>query len=454
MNTIAKAQELIGEQQNLTKEQKQAVGLLSIGTFLEYFDLMLYVHMAVLLNELFFPKYDPHTTALLSALAFCSTFVFRPFGALLFGWIGDNIGRKATIIITTTMMSFSCLVIANLATYDQIGITAAYLLTMCRAIQGMSSVGEVIGASLYLTEITQPPIRYPVVTIISICSNLGGTAALAIGSLFTSFGFDWRLAFWFGLGIAFIGVIARTALRETPDFADAKRRLKRTFERSERDPTEVLKNNKIINEKVNKKTALALFLIYSAWPACFYFVFVHCGNILKTSFNYSSVQVIHHNLIVSIVKFIALLVLAYASYRIHPLKVIKIRTAIFSIFIMYLLYCTINHNNTADTPLQLLLIQSFVIVFGFGDSPALPIFLIHFPVFKRFTSASFAFALSHALMYTVTSFGLVYLINYFESWAWGLIIIMIPTGLGYVWGINHFWTLEKNTTNEYRQKLV
>jgi hypothetical protein len=55
------------EQKNLTREQKKAVGLLSIGTFLEYFDLMLYVHMAVLLNELFFPKFDPHTTKLLSA---------------------------------------------------------------------------------------------------------------------------------------------------------------------------------------------------------------------------------------------------------------------------------------------------------------------------------------------------------------------------------------------------
>ena len=77
-------------QHSLTREQKEAVGLLSIGTFLEYFDLMLYVHMAVLLNELFFPKYDPFTNSLLSAFAFCSTYLLRPFGALLFGYIGDN----------------------------------------------------------------------------------------------------------------------------------------------------------------------------------------------------------------------------------------------------------------------------------------------------------------------------------------------------------------------------
>ena len=95
------------EQKRLTREQKEVVGLLSIGTFLEYFDLMLYVHMAVLLNELFFPKTDPFTASLLSAFAFCSTYILRPFGALLLGYIGDNIGRKATIIISTGIMALS-----------------------------------------------------------------------------------------------------------------------------------------------------------------------------------------------------------------------------------------------------------------------------------------------------------------------------------------------------------
>ena len=115
--------ELVEANQKLTKEQKEAIGLLSIGTFLEYFDLMLYVHMAVLLNDLFFPKYDAHTMQLLAALAFCSTYLLRPIGALIFGWIGDNLGRKFTVIMTTSMMAVSCLVMANLSTFAQISIT-------------------------------------------------------------------------------------------------------------------------------------------------------------------------------------------------------------------------------------------------------------------------------------------------------------------------------------------
>ena len=114
----------------LNREQKEAVSLLQIGTFLEYFDLMLYVHMAVLLNEIFFPQYDPFTTSIVTAATFCSTFVFRPIGALIFGRIGDKFGRKPTIVITTAMMAISCLVMANLPTYAQIGITAAWIITI------------------------------------------------------------------------------------------------------------------------------------------------------------------------------------------------------------------------------------------------------------------------------------------------------------------------------------
>ncbi|MCC8369713.1 MAG: MFS transporter, partial [Rickettsia endosymbiont of Oxypoda opaca] len=192
----------LGEKRIFTKDQKKAIGLLSIGTFLEYFDLMLYVHMAVLLNELFFPTTDPHTAYLLSTLAFCSTFIFRPAGALVFGWLGDNIGRRSTVIITTMLMAFSCFVIAVLPTYAQLGIMASWGMIACRVLQGISSMGEIIGADLYLTETIKPPACYPAVALIESFCALGGFAALGIASLVTSFGINWRLAFWFGVVIA------------------------------------------------------------------------------------------------------------------------------------------------------------------------------------------------------------------------------------------------------------
>ena len=101
---------------SFTRTEIDAIGLLQMGTFLEYFDFMLYVHMSVLLNEIFFPATNPHVSNLLSSFSFCSTFIFRPFGSLLIGYIGDRIGRKATVVITTFMMAVSCSVMAMLPT--------------------------------------------------------------------------------------------------------------------------------------------------------------------------------------------------------------------------------------------------------------------------------------------------------------------------------------------------
>ncbi|WP_341791813.1 MFS transporter [Rickettsia endosymbiont of Gonocerus acuteangulatus] len=195
------------EQVSLTRNQKEAIGLLSIGTFLEYFDLMLYVHMAVLLNELFFPKGDPKVAFIYSASAFCSTFVFRPFGALLFGWIGDNIGRKPVILIATFLMACTCIGIAVLPSYDEIGFTATVLITLFRALQGISSATEVTGAELYITEMVKPPLQYPAVASTTFFSTLGSLAALAIATIVTSRNFNWRYAFLFGAFVAVTGLI-------------------------------------------------------------------------------------------------------------------------------------------------------------------------------------------------------------------------------------------------------
>ena len=215
----------------LKREEKEAIGLLSIGTFLEYFDLMLYVHMSIFLNELFYPQSDPNTAKLLSALGFCSTFVLRPFGALLFGWMGDNIGRKSTVIITTAMMSLSCLIMYTLPTYAQIGISASWLMTLCRMMQGMSSMGEIIGAELYLTETIERPLVFPVVGFLTISLGFGAMAALAVASLVTNSEFNWRNAFLIGAVIALVGVVGRMRLRETPEFVDAKCKYQKLIEK-------------------------------------------------------------------------------------------------------------------------------------------------------------------------------------------------------------------------------
>ncbi|WP_375333549.1 MFS transporter [Candidatus Tisiphia endosymbiont of Xenochironomus xenolabis] len=423
-------------QTSLTREQKEVVGLLSIGTFLEYFDLMLYVHLAVLLNELFFPKYEPFAASMLTAFVFCSTFIFRPIGALIFGYIGDRAGRKATVIITTIMMAISCVIMANVPTYAQIGITASIIITVCRILQGMSSVGEIVGAELYLTETIKPPIQYPTVAFVAVASVIGTTAALGIASLVTSYGLNWRLAFWIGAIIALVGGVSRTTLRETPDFVDAKLRLKKKCEKANIDIKE-LANAPIFNKKVNKKLVLYLFIVNCVWPVCFYFAYVHCGSLLKSSFGYSAEQVIHQNFIVSIIQLVGMSFISYLSYRIYPLKILKVKLVIFSIFIV----CSPYILNNITEPFFLFLLQAFLVLFDFGRVPAVPIFFKYFPVFKRYTYNSMIYAVSRALMYVITSFGILFLTKYFGHW--GLLIIMIPISVGFAFGLRHFQKLEK-----------
>ncbi|MFU7503285.1 MAG: MFS transporter, partial [Candidatus Tisiphia sp.] len=421
------------------RDQQKAVGLLSIGTFLEYFDLMLYVHMAVLLNELFFEPADPHTASLMTAFAFCSTYVLRPVGALIFGWIGDNIGRKATVIITTLMMSLSCFVIANLPTYAQIGISASYMVTVCRIVQGMSSMGEVVGAELYLTELINPPMQYPVVAFLSIAISVGTTVALGVATLALSIGLNWRMAFWFGAGVAIIGVLARTTLRETPEFANAKRRVKQNIKLVIN--TDAFEKTLIWNKKVNIKTAWSNFALISTWPIWFYTTYVYSSSILKNTFKYTTEQVISHNLGVSMISMLNAMLLTYLSYKINPLKILKIRLIIFAVVILPCPYLLNNLINVSE----LLLFQLIVILLGPTGFPAVPILYKHFPVFKRFTYSTVIYALSRALIYVITSFGLVYLVEYFSHW--GLLVIIMPALIIYYYGRNHFEKLEAEASN-------
>ncbi len=424
------------EQRSLNKEQKEAVRLLSIGTFLEYFDLMIYVHMAGVLNELFFPKTDPHTTALYSAGAFCTTYLLRPLGALIFGWIGDNIGRKSTVIITTFMMSSACVVMANLPTYEQVGIVAVWIAIICRAVQGMSSMGEIVGAELYLTEMLAPPIQYASVGLIGACAVLGTVGALAISSLVVCYGINWRIAFWIGAIIAFVGSVARKKLREAPEFADAKRRIKKVFKTTNTD-INILKNDPIWQEKVNKKTVIAFFLLQCALPVCVYFIYIYCGNILKTSFGYTVPEIIKHNFIVCIMELLITLILCYLSLKVYPLLIIKITLLIFSIFMIFCPYLL----NNVNSPYQLFFIQFFIVLWKQCLNPATPICLKSFPIFKRFTYASMTFSVSRAMIYVISAFGFVYLVECFGNW--GIWFIIIPIIIGFTYGLLHFENLTK-----------
>ncbi len=436
---------------SLSRPQKEAVGLLQVGTFLEYFDLMLYVHMAVLLNDLFFPKTDPKTASLLAAFAFCSTYLLRPFGALFFGYIGDHLGRKTTVIMTTMIMSISCIIMATLPTYAQIGISAAWLVTLCRVAQGLSSMGEVIGAEIYVTEITKPPVRYPAVGLIACASRIGTVVALGVAMLVTMQGFNWRNGFWIGAAIAVVGSVARTRLRETQEFVDMKGRINRAIKEVKEQKLE--KADKLMalketldQQPVNWKTMSAYFAIASGTALSIYFNYIYCGDLLKR-LGFSPEAIIYQNFIVSMIEFVGMGGAVFLSYRIHPMKILKFRALLYLPFVCIFPFL-LSNSPTAST---IFFIQVIGAMIGLGGVPGVAVLVAHFPVFKRFTYISFMYAVSRSLMAVVTSFGLVYLTDYLGYW--GLYLILLPVTLSFLWGVTQYEKLENLTQKSFLRSL-
>jgi len=430
------------------RKQKEAIGLLSVGSFLESFDLFLHVHMAVLLNELFFPKADPHTVALQRAFSYCATFVLRPFGALLFGYLGDSIGRKATIVITTLVMAVTCLLMAMLPTYAQIGIMASWIAIVCRILQGLSALGERVGAELYLTELTKPPLQYTIVGLIFCAIDMGGVAAIGVSALVTSYGFNWQFSFLIGAVVALVGATARTKLKESPEFVDAKRKMKIDIQEGVKSQAEL---DYIVAHQgtLDKKTSLAYFLACCGGPVGFYWVYMYCGHLLQDTLGCTAHQVLSQNFVVGLVQLVGSLSLSFLGSKIYPLRILKFTGVTFCLIVLAS-PLLLRH---VSTPLDLFFFQAIAVLFIPSGLPAGPIFYKHFPVLKRFTYTSFLFAMSRAVMAIFASFGLVYLVRYFDYW--GLLILIVPVLVGYGWSVMYFEKLEctvrDNPAKPYRR---
>ena len=414
----------------LVKQQKEAIALLSFGTLLEYFDLMLYVHLSVLLNDLFFPKTDPMMAKLLGATAFCMTFVLRPAGGYIIGRIGDVIGRKATIYITTFIMAGTCVTMAALPTYEEVGIWATVMILLCRMFQGFSSLGEVIGAGVYLFETLKSPHKYVANAIIDMASRAGGFFALGIATLVFDSNFSWRYAFLIGAAIAVISFVARTRLRETPEFANYQSRME---VQKQLDPKYV------VNEKVDKKALVGLFFNIILTPIVFYVAYIYLGDFMKSNMGMTPEQVINHNFKFSILEITILGCFAYLYQFIHPIKIIKVSTFVFIGSILFIPYC-LENIHVLGGEIIIFALQMGMELVAFMN---ILIWFRHFPISKRFTTVATIFGISSASGYAVSSYGLIPLTEWFGYY--GIWALYLPFVIGFIWALKYLIKLEKDS---------
>lgn len=200
-----------------------------IGTFTEYYDSGLYALVAPTIATQFFPKENP-TAALLSTFAiFALGFLTRPLGAVLFGQLGDRLGRTRAMTLAILLMAAATVGIGVLPTWEAVGVLAPILLLLCRVTQSISVGGEFSGATSYLLETTDPRKRGFVIGILNasvafpffVCIGVvyGLSAALAEAS-FDSWG--WRIPFLLATPLGLVGLYLRMKLEESEAFEQMK----------------------------------------------------------------------------------------------------------------------------------------------------------------------------------------------------------------------------------------
>lgn len=211
-----------------TKEVRRVIGAASLGTIFEWYDFYLYGALVSILGKHFFSGVDPSLTLIFALLSFAAGFIVRPFGALVFGRLGDAIGRKYTFLATIVIMGLATVGVGLLPGYETLGIYAPITLVILRMLQGLAIGGEYGGAATYIAEFSPNGRRGENTSWLQSTGSLGLCLALAMigatryltGDAFDDWG--WRVPFVASILLLLISCVIRMTMKESPAFERLK----------------------------------------------------------------------------------------------------------------------------------------------------------------------------------------------------------------------------------------
>ena len=213
----------------MSAEQKKVIFASSLGTVFEWYDFYLYGSLAAIIARQFFSGLDAGSAFIFALLAFAAGFIVRPFGALLFGRLGDMVGRKYTFLITIVIMGLSTFIVGLLPNYASIGVAAPVILIALRMLQGLALGGEYGGAAVYVAEHAPHHKRGAYTSWIQTTATLGLFLSLmvilgvrtAVGeAAFADWG--WRIPFLVSILLLAVSVYIRLSMNESPAFQKMK----------------------------------------------------------------------------------------------------------------------------------------------------------------------------------------------------------------------------------------
>jgi MFS family permease len=219
----------VAENRPMTPEEKKVIFASSLGTVFEWYDFYLYGSLAAIIAKQFFSGLDAGAAFIFALLAFAAGFLVRPFGAIVFGRLGDMIGRKYTFLVTILIMGLSTFIVGVLPSYASIGVAAPVILIALRMLQGLALGGEYGGAATYVAEHAPHGKRGAYTSWIQTTATLGlflsllvilGTRTALGEQAFSDWG--WRIPFLVSILLLGISVWIRLSLSESPAFQKMK----------------------------------------------------------------------------------------------------------------------------------------------------------------------------------------------------------------------------------------
>lgn len=249
------------------------------GNMLEFYDFTLFGTFSLILSKVYFPAGDTTTSLLQSLAVFGAGFLMRPFGALLFGYIGDKFGRKKALMLSVLLMGIPTFMMGALPSYEQIGLLAPITIMICRLVQGLCTGGEYNGAAIFALE--HVGAKGPGLTGGIICGSagLGALAALGVDAIVSLEGmpdWGWRAAFMLGATCSLFGWYVRARMSESPEFKALQKK------------GEIIDSSPIMEVFRSQKLSVVTTLVIGALDGILsYFVFVFLAVYLEITHGFS-----------------------------------------------------------------------------------------------------------------------------------------------------------------------
>lgn len=374
-----------------------------IGNLFEWYDFALFGYFASIIGKLFFPSEDKSVELISAFGVFAAGFLVRPIGGMIFGYIGDKMGRKKALVLTIISMAVPTVIIGFLPSYETIGIAAPILLVIMRMLQGLSMGGNYGGAITFTTEHTNPKHRGFIgsfaVTSCLVGILLGSATAALFAYIFGEADLEawgWRIPFVMGVLICFVGFYMRRKVPESPEYVNVE------------ETGEICENPILEVFSKHRSTLVRVVLSVMLHDLSFYLLFVFMATHMSENLGLSKETSLTVNTLNLIVVSICTIFFGWLSDRWGRKTVLMLAACGFIIGTIPLLYLV----NTSGNVMTIMMSQMLLAIAVGGYFGPLPALMVEsYPPEVRFSAVTITTNISGPLFGGTAPMLMTYLIN-------------------------------------------